>query len=117
MEEAASRAVRLEIAPRAALDAERAARWWRANRPAATELFEEELAEVLGQLRAAPAVGVVYRAASGREHRRLLMRGTRFHVYYRVVQRIRHPRGGGVERPTRAHSSPLTFTAPPSLKP
>jgi plasmid stabilization system protein ParE len=85
VDEAPSLAVKLEIAPRAVRDAERAARWWRSNRPAAAALFEDELADSLDRLREAPEVGVVYRAVSGREHRRLFMKATRFHVYYRVV--------------------------------
>jgi len=39
--------VKLEIAPRAVSEAERCARWWRENRPAAHLLFEEELRDAL----------------------------------------------------------------------
>jgi plasmid stabilization system protein ParE len=83
--------VKLEIAPRALRDAERCARWWRENRPAARSLFLDELRRALDQIRAAPQLGSAYEVVRGREHRRVLMPVTRHHVYYRVVdpQRVR----------------------------
>jgi plasmid stabilization system protein ParE len=77
--------VKLEPAPRFIREAERCARWWRENRPAARFLFDEELRAVLEQIRTAPGLGSVYVAMKGREHRRVLMPRTRHHVYYRVV--------------------------------
>lgn len=83
--------MKLEIAPRALREAERSARWWRENRPAARMLFDEELRRALDQIRAAPQLGSAYEVMPGREHRRLLMPETRYHVYYRVVgsERVR----------------------------
>jgi len=49
--------VKLEIAPRAVSEAERCARWWRENRPAARMLFEKELLDALDRIRAAPLSG------------------------------------------------------------
>ncbi len=77
--------MRIVIAPRALREAERCARWWRENRPAAPELFERELHEALDQIRAFPQLGSAYEAMPGREHRRLLMPLTRCHVYYRMA--------------------------------
>jgi plasmid stabilization system protein ParE len=52
--------VKLELAPRAVRDAERHARWWRENRPAARLLFDQELAAALTQIRAQPESGLAY---------------------------------------------------------
>ena len=77
--------MKLELAPRAVRDAERHARWWRENRPRARTLFDDELRVALDQIRFSPAIGIVYQATSGREHRRVLMPSTRYHLYYRLV--------------------------------
>lgn len=77
--------MRIEIAPRAAREAETCVRWWRENRPDAADLFERELRAVLDQIRSAPNSGSLYQALHGREHRRALMPVTRFHVYYRLA--------------------------------
>ena len=81
--------MKLELAPRAVHEAERCARWWRENRPAARMLFNEELRAALDQIRTAPQLGSAYQVVAGQEHRRLLMPRTRYHVYYRVVGRDR----------------------------
>jgi plasmid stabilization system protein ParE len=67
-------------------EAERHARWWRENRPAARTLFEEELRAALEQIRTIPNLGSTYRAMPGLEHRRVLMPKTAYHVYYRIVR-------------------------------
>jgi plasmid stabilization system protein ParE len=77
--------VKLELSPRSVREAERCARWWRANRLVAPALFDEELRAALDQIRTAPQLGIAYQAMRGREHRRVLMPRTRYHVYYRVV--------------------------------
>ncbi len=76
--------MKLELAPRAVRDAERHARWWRMNRPAARLLFDEELAAALATIRESPEVGVPHRIHR-RDYRRVLMPRTRYHVYYRLV--------------------------------
>ena len=78
--------MKLELAPRAAREAERHARGWRENRPAARFLFDEELRVVLRQIRITPEIGTGYHAMQGREHRRVLMTKTLYHVYYRLVE-------------------------------
>ena len=77
--------MKLEIASRAVSEAERCARWWRENRPAARMLFEKELLDALDRIRVAPLSGNAYLAIPGREHRRVLMPESRYHVYYRVA--------------------------------
>ena len=57
--------------------------WWRANRPAAPDLFAEELAQCLIVLQHAPNIGKPYRRLGLVPGlRRLLLRATRYHVYY-----------------------------------
>jgi len=77
--------VTLTLSPRAIREAERCARWWQDHRPAARQLFEEELHGALERIRSAPNLGVAFMSRrSGREYRRVLMAETRCHVYYRV---------------------------------
>jgi len=59
-----------------------AAVWWRANRPAARDLFIHELAGALDLLERAPNAGRRYPAGSIPGLRRLLLPSTRYHVYY-----------------------------------
>ena len=57
--------------------------WWRTNRPAAQDLFAEELANCLVLLEQAPAIGKPYRRyPSVPGLRRVLLRATRYHLYY-----------------------------------
>jgi plasmid stabilization system protein ParE len=63
-------------------DIRRAHAWWSANREAAPHLFVEELAEAFTLLAASPLIGRSYRTRVVRRVRRILMRATRYHVYY-----------------------------------
>lgn len=57
--------------------------WWRANRLAAPNLFIEELANCFAALEQLPKIGQPYRSHTTiRGLRRLLLRATRYHVYY-----------------------------------
>jgi plasmid stabilization system protein ParE len=57
--------------------------WWRANRPAAPDLFTEELANCFVLLAQAPRIGKPYRRHPAiRGLHRVLLRATRYHVYY-----------------------------------
>lgn len=60
--------------------------WWRRNRPAAPDLFLNELIESFELLSGAPQIGHLYRPSPVRRVRRLLLRGARYHIYYAVVQ-------------------------------
>lgn len=82
---AESARVKIELTARAVRDAERRAAWWRRERPAAPQLFEDELRVALDLLRAEPEAGSTYPSRYGRPYRRLLLSRSRHHVYYRVV--------------------------------
>ena len=56
--------------------------WWRANRPGSPNLFFEELTASLELIGNAPAIGRPYRQSPVPGTRRLLLAGTRYHVYY-----------------------------------
>ena len=58
--------------------------WWRTNRLEAPDLFEEELTALLALLAERPNLGKVYRSSRFEGTRRVLLRTTRFHVYYIV---------------------------------
>lgn len=68
----------------AAADIEHADERWRAGRPAAPELFLDELGSALAQICAMPASGTMYGSDAGELVRRVLCPKTRYHVYYRV---------------------------------
>ena len=77
--------MKLDFSPRAQRDIERCVRWWRQNRLLAPNLFDEELARALDQIRTAPELSGRYLAMNGLEHRRVLMPRTDYHVYFRIV--------------------------------
>ena len=60
--------------------------WWRTNRPAAPDLFWQELEDVVALLALLPLAGQAYRHPHVPGVRRHLLRSSRYHVYY-VVSR------------------------------
>lgn len=56
--------------------------WWRENRPALPNLFEEELAASFEMISRAPNVGRLYRRSPIPGTRRVVLTATRYHVYY-----------------------------------
>jgi len=56
--------------------------WWRTNRSAAPDLFLIELSDSFELLADAPQLGRLYRRSPVRQVRRLLLKATRYHVYY-----------------------------------
>lgn len=56
--------------------------WWRENRPASPDLFEQELAAALDLIQTWPEVGRQRRHRSIAGLRRIVLRATRYHVYY-----------------------------------
>jgi plasmid stabilization system protein ParE len=56
--------------------------WWRKNRTAAPNLFVDELAAAFDLLAHTPHIGRLYRQSPVLDTRRVLLRGTRYHVYY-----------------------------------
>lgn len=57
-------------------------RWWREHRRAAPDLFANELAEAFALLGDTPEIGHRYPRAGVPGLRRLLLRATRYHIYY-----------------------------------
>ncbi len=75
---------RVELSPEALDQAQKIRAWWSENRPAAPDLFVDELGAAIRKLGVVPRAGARYEATSQREMRRVLMPRTRYHVYYTV---------------------------------
>ena len=58
--------------------------WWRANRPKAPDLFVDELADTFALVEAAPMLGRPWTPTEVSGVRRVVMRATRYHVYFRM---------------------------------
>jgi plasmid stabilization system protein ParE len=56
--------------------------WWRRNRFAAPDLFLDELTASFDIIRHTPQIGRLYRQSPVPGTRRILLKGTRYHVYY-----------------------------------
>jgi plasmid stabilization system protein ParE len=56
--------------------------WWRRNRHASPDLFAHELAASFDIIGRAPNIGRPYRQSPAPGTRRVLLKGTRYHVYY-----------------------------------
>ncbi len=56
--------------------------WWRGNRPDSPTLFFSEVDAALTLLATAPEIAALFRRGRRRGVRRLLLRRSRFHVYY-----------------------------------
>jgi plasmid stabilization system protein ParE len=76
----------VRFARRALRDVDRIDMWWRDNRPAAPDLFSEELEDALSLLATAPTIGAPYDAPTRRPTRRLLLPDTQVHLYYRIEE-------------------------------
>ncbi len=76
----------VRVTPEAEAQVREIENWWRKNRLAAPDLFLDELSESFELLSGAPQLGHLYRLSPVRGVRRLLLRGTRYHIYYAVVQ-------------------------------
>ena len=63
--------------------------WWRAHRSAAPNLFADELATSFEIISNTPNIGRLYRQSPVPATRRVLLKETRYHVYYLLrVDRI-----------------------------
>lgn len=76
--------MKLRITPRAESQARGRRAWWVEHRPAAPNLFDEELERALRLICETPEAGVPWRTARQPELRRLLMPRTHHHVYFYV---------------------------------
>src|SRR4051812_21785936 len=73
---------RVLTTPEADDDARSIDTWWMTNRPAAPNLFVEELANAVALLAMEPGVGIRYASRAIPRLHRLLLRASRYHVYY-----------------------------------
>lgn len=78
---------RFAVAARAEADARAAAAWWAENRPDARRLFEDELRAAFERITLSPLSGAPYRETRKKDVRRVLLDGSRYHVYYTVDTR------------------------------
>jgi plasmid stabilization system protein ParE len=77
---------RLVVSPEAFEQAEAVDQWWRFHRSAAPDLFTEELAQAFQNLQAVPfLIGRRFLHDDIPDLRRLILRATRYHIYYRVA--------------------------------
>lgn len=65
---------------------ETAAAWWRLNRETAPFLLEEEVDQAVKLLAGAPFAGTPGRDVRMKDVRRLVLRATRYLIYYRVTE-------------------------------
>lgn len=73
----------LRLTPRALAEAKRMKTWWRQNRPAAPNLFEQEFAAALERIAQFPGSGKLYEEGDfDVPVRRVLLPKTLNHVYY-----------------------------------
>ncbi len=76
--------MKVRASGRAKREIVRAAVWWSANRPEASDLFLAELEAAERHLCSAPISGQVYGHRKGRLIRRWLLEKTEYHVYFSV---------------------------------
>jgi plasmid stabilization system protein ParE len=76
--------LRIRAAAVASAEAKQIDEWWRANRPAAPDLFRDEFAHALSLIDALPRAGRLVRRAGISGVRYVLLRSTRYHVYYTI---------------------------------
>ncbi len=60
--------------------------WWHKERPASPGLFSEELSAAFVLLAGAPQAGRRYPHPTVPEIRRILLRSSRYHVYYKTLE-------------------------------
>lgn len=72
--------MKVELSDEAKAEVARVDAWWRQNRPAAQDLFLDELAQALVALVDAPAIGTHYEPRPG--VRRLLLKRSHYHLYF-----------------------------------
>jgi plasmid stabilization system protein ParE len=76
--------VKVELSPRAKRELERMVDWWRAEHGEAPKAVFAELREAGRLLASFPEHGTRYALVRGRQVRRLLLRESQIHLYYRV---------------------------------
>ncbi|MEO8196295.1 MAG: type II toxin-antitoxin system RelE/ParE family toxin [Thermoanaerobaculia bacterium] len=74
--------LRLRVAPRAAIQIQTAARWWKVNRTKAPAAFFEDLSRTLAILRVQPDLGMRVANPNLPGVRRVLLERVRYYLYY-----------------------------------
>ena len=74
----------VRLTPRALSEAKRIKTWWQKNRREALDLFDDEMAAVLEQIRTTPSLGTIYVGRFSATVRRILMPETQNHLYYAI---------------------------------
>jgi plasmid stabilization system protein ParE len=74
----------IKVSRRATAQIEKAAAWWKDNRPAAPGAIREDVARALQLLAAQPQLGVPARHTKAEGIRRLTLSRIRYYLYYRV---------------------------------
>ena len=72
------------VAPIAEAQIEAALRWWARNRAGAQELLARKIGAAIGAIEQVPQMGRRTRSRLFRDVRRLLLRGSGYHLYYQV---------------------------------
>lgn len=80
--------LRLRLEPRARSEILTARKWWRANRPAAPQAFDEELEHAFRLIRSMPDAGQPVASPRHSGMRRVLLSRVHYHLYYRVTDDI-----------------------------
>jgi plasmid stabilization system protein ParE len=76
--------VKTRLAESTKVQARRRNKWWKKHRQKAPRLFAEELRDVRRQIAEKPNLGKLYAVRRGVAIRRILMPGTRTHLFYEV---------------------------------
>jgi plasmid stabilization system protein ParE len=76
--------VRIRLTPDAVAQIAAVDAWWRENRLAAPDLFADELAHGMALLGSLPYAGRPLRRPGTKGVRMLLLRATRYHLFYAV---------------------------------
>lgn len=80
--------LRVEFTEAAAEQVGAAAAWWRTNRRAASELFDEELAYAIRLLARMPTTARVWRQIEGKDVRKARLPRTRYTLFFTVDEDI-----------------------------
>jgi plasmid stabilization system protein ParE len=76
--------LRVRTAAVAAAEVKLIDEWWRANRPAAPDLFKDELAHAMSLISSLPKAGRLMQRAGISGVRYVLLRSTRYHLFYTI---------------------------------
>jgi plasmid stabilization system protein ParE len=80
-----SKALEVEVTPRAAAQIEKAAVWWAENRSAAPDAIRVDFQEAKSLLSRQPGLGAKSSTSRYPDLRRLFLSRVRYHIYYRVT--------------------------------